>query len=524
MADVRALDLDRLAGVLRAALGCSDVAVRDVRALSGGASRQTWSLVADAAGGGRRRLVLRRDPPGLAGGADVVTGGMALEASCLQAAARAGVPVPKLVAHEEDPSVLGAPFLLMDHVDGETIPRRILRDDRFAAARPRLAGQCGRVLARIHRVPRAAVPLAQEVDPLARVRVAIDTAGDPHPVFELALRWLTLHRPPAGENGLCHGDFRNGNLIVDDDGLAAVIDWERAHWGDPVEDLGWLCVRAWRFGSPHQAGGFGSVADLLDAYREGGGVPVDEDRFRWWLVFGTLDWGVICGVMAHRHLDHGARSVELATIGRRAAEQEWDLLDLLEPLLGGDGGSAVADGGGGGRGGARGGRGAGGGGGGRAADGGGGGLAADGGQTVVRGGGAIAAGDAETVGPSAPGFHDGLHGRPTAGELTAAVRDFLQGEALEATSGRVQFLVRVAANALGMVERELAVGPEQLARHARRLQELGVSDDNALAGAVRTGRWDDRLGDLVEPLRAGVADKLAVANPALLREVQAGQS
>ncbi len=130
---------------------------------------------------------------------------------------------------------------------------------------------------------------------------------------------------------LVHGDFRMGNLIVDDSGLAAVLDWELTHIGEAYEDLAWLCIRAWRFGAPETlgAGGLGSVEAFLRAYEEASGTAVDREAFRWWLTVATLRWGVICRHQAERHLSGETRSVELAAIGRRVSETEWDLLDLL---------------------------------------------------------------------------------------------------------------------------------------------------------------------------------------------------
>jgi aminoglycoside phosphotransferase (APT) family kinase protein len=500
------VDPDRLAQVLADAgvFGDRSVVVRELQQLSGGASRQTWSLLAcpadsDAGSDPGRRLVLRQEPsdmattPSGAGGAaegaavtaadpragsvGTVLPGMSTEVACLQAAARRGVPVPRLVACSDDPSVLGGEFMVMDHVDGETIPRRILRDERFAVARAHLVDQCAQALAGIHRVERRWVPGVPDGDPLDRLRAALDGIGEPHPVFELALRWLERNRPPPGVDRLVHGDFRTGNLIVDESGLAAVIDWERAHWGDPVEDLAWLCVRAWRFGGPGEVGGFGDRDRLLAAYRAAGGEPVDVNRLDWWLVFGTLDWGVICGMMAWRHLALGLRSVELAAIGRRAAAQEWDLLDLLEPKLR----SGRPD--------------------------------AGTGEYVPTESGAVQPG--ETAEEGARGPHD----RPTAVELVAAVRAFLEDEILPGTAGggsRDRFLTRVAISALGIAERELALGPAHQARHAARLASLGVSDDPELAAGIRAGDWDSRLGALLDPLREAVTDKLAVANPVLL--------
>jgi aminoglycoside phosphotransferase (APT) family kinase protein len=126
-----------------------------------------------------------------------------------------------------------------------------------------------------------------------------------------------------------HGDFRNGNLIVGPDGIRAVLDWELAHLGDPLEDLGWLCVKAWRFGSPLPVGGFGTYDDLIQAYEKASGAAVDRAALRWWEMFGVFKWAVICVLQAQRHLTGGQRSVELAALGRRVAENEWDLLQML---------------------------------------------------------------------------------------------------------------------------------------------------------------------------------------------------
>jgi aminoglycoside phosphotransferase (APT) family kinase protein len=128
-----------------------------------------------------------------------------------------------------------------------------------------------------------------------------------------------------------HGDFRNGNLLVGADGLEAVLDWELSHLGDPLEDLGWCCVRSWRFGVPDRVvGGFGTLDDLLDAYAATSGARPDPEHVRFWTTLGTLKWGVICIAQSFTHLHGLVRSVELAALGRRVAETEWDVLDLLE--------------------------------------------------------------------------------------------------------------------------------------------------------------------------------------------------
>jgi len=243
------------------------------------------------------------------------------------------VPAPTVRALLERDDGLGAGFL-MDRVEGETIPRRILRDDEFATARPRLAAQSGTIAAQIHAVDRAALPplpVMTADDQIRQQRDYLDAFDEPHPALELGLRWLAERTPVAAEPALVHGDFRNGNFVIGTDGILAVLDWELAHLGDPVEDLGWLCVKSWRFGNADRiAGGFGSVDDLLAAYARQGGGTVSEDALRFWVVLGTVKWGVICVGQTLVHLNGVVRSVELAALGRRVAEMEWDLLDLLD--------------------------------------------------------------------------------------------------------------------------------------------------------------------------------------------------
>jgi len=320
-------DQDRLA----AAVGCHlDRAARveQLRRMSGGASRETWSFDAVADDGARWELVLRRDPSGYLGWSE-----RALEFDLLRFAHDGGVAVPRVWFLLEDADDLGSGFV-MERVEGETIARKILRDAEYAPARPRLARQCGKQAARIHALNPASLPqlpIEAAEGQLARYREFLDSFGEPHPAFELGLRWLGEHVPPAPKGpGLVHGDFRLGNLVVGPDGLLAVLDWELAHLGDPVEDLGWLCVKSWRFGvNEHRVGGFGDTDELLAGYRAAGGGDVDPEALAWWERFGTLKWGVICQVQAFTHLNGAVRSVELAALGRRVAEMEWDLLELL---------------------------------------------------------------------------------------------------------------------------------------------------------------------------------------------------
>lgn len=312
-----------LAQALARVLGATEVA--DPTRLSGGASRETWQFEADG-----RRLVLQRQRSG-----DVRD--MGIEASVLRAAFSAGVRVPELVAsgsHDDPENPVGASFMILEHVDGETIARKILRDERFGVAREVLVRDMARTLAVLHGVDPTPIPGLPSIDQVAQYRATLDDLnarlGQAHPTFELAFRWLESNRPDSTRRTLVHGDFRLGNVMVDETGLRAVLDWELAHVGDPMEDLGWLCVRAWRFGSPRPVAGVGDYDTLIEEYQKASGVEVDRDVVRWWEVLGTLKWGIMCMLQTSAHLTGLSRSHELAAIGRRVCENEYDLFLALD--------------------------------------------------------------------------------------------------------------------------------------------------------------------------------------------------
>ena len=315
----------KLAEVLRPVLG--EVSIENLTTLTGGASRTTSAFDA-VADGSRQALILRTGPP------DEVHAGMELEAGVQQRAAAAGAPVPHILAADNSPVALGNPYLICNLIPGETIVRKIYRGLDSAdgdAGRDRLLRQCAQALAAIHRADPDGLGLEQ-TDQLAEWHDRLDEMGDTTATFEWAFRWLAANRPPPTPTRLVHGDFRMGTLIVDENGLAAVLDWDLVHLGEVYEDLAWFCIRAWRFGAPEAlgAGGLGSVESFLSAYEEAAGIDLDRDAFRWWLTVATLRWGVICRFQAERHLSGQTPSVELAAIGRRVSETEWDMLDLLE--------------------------------------------------------------------------------------------------------------------------------------------------------------------------------------------------
>ncbi|MBB6096334.1 aminoglycoside phosphotransferase (APT) family kinase protein [Povalibacter uvarum] len=306
-------------------------AVHSLRHLSAGASMETWSFDAESTTG-TIPLILRRRPPGNAQPEDFA--GLGTEASVIQAAVAAGVkaPIVRYVLQPDDR--LGGGFL-MERIEGETIARKILRDPAFQAIHHVLLKQIAETAAHIHAVPLDRLPplkmqsVAQTLD---EWRQEYRSQGQSRPVFELTLRYLRDHEPKTPFTPrLVHGDYRMGNLIVGPEGLRAVLDWELCHIGDPMHDLAWLCLHPWRFGKiDSPAGGLGSREALYSAYENASGERLDRTRLRYWEIFGSLRWGLMCSGMVDWFRSGRDRSVERAMIARRASESELDLLRILE--------------------------------------------------------------------------------------------------------------------------------------------------------------------------------------------------
>jgi len=428
------------------------IPIADLTRLSGGASRETWRFTADG-----RQLVVQLQRAG-----DIRD--MMVEAAVVAAAGASGVPVPAMVASGRRDD--GGAFMIVEAISGETIARKIQRDDEFAKARSSFAERCGAALAQIHSIDPDDIDGLDDPDQIEHYTTVFDELGEPHPVFEFTRNWLLEHRPAGTRRSLVHGDFRLGNLIVGPGGLSAIIDWELAHIGDPMEDLGWLCVKAWRFGGVDPVGGIGTRADLFAAYEDAGGGTVDADAVRWWEVLGTWKWGIMCVLQANAHRSGAVRSHELAAIGRRVCENEFDLLDPNGLDLFGLSaiGLSVAD-------------------------------------VPVR---------------SAATVDGGPHDVPTSAELVEAVREWIERDVLTSSAGHLRFHSRVAVNVLSMVEREILLGGAQAVAHEERLAALGVRSEADLAALIRSGAAAHRRAEIGAVLFESVVDKLRVANPKYL--------
>ena len=447
LAGVLAARLHRLWGI--------PVEVTGLTQLSGGASREAWDITITTGAEERHLILLRSSAERVL----ALEKDIDVEAAAMMKAREAGVPAPEL--HDHGDGALGQAYLLMERLDGETIPRRLLRDDAYAKARPGLARRFGEVLARLHQVDPVTIPGLPQVDALAQLKELYQAFAEPRPALEIGLRWLSENEPAPVPDTLVHGDFRTGNLMISRQGLTGVLDWELTHRGDPRQDLGWLCTKAWRFGSPEPVGGFGRREDLMAGYADGGGTPPDEQTQRWWELYGTVRWGLLCRRQAERYLAEGDPSIEYAVLGRRVCEQEWDILLALgharpftqqDPLQ-----------------------------------------------------------DREYP-PVRP------HDRPSGPGLLRAVRDFLGTEVGSRVDADpvLKFHARVAANALRIAEREALLADAHEQSHRARLAALGCADDQELCAKIRDGSLDHRSGEVAGAVTATVVDKLTVANPAHL--------
>jgi len=395
--------------------------VSGLRQLSGGASMESWQFVFVD-----QRYILRRFPS-LAAQHDfpegVATVPLRDQAVLMQHASSRGVLVPEVIAILEQDDAMGDGFI-MACVEGEALPQRLLADPSYADAMASLSEHCARELARIHAIPIASLPVTLMVqtprDALQEQEHFYRAYGSHHPIYSLALAWLSAHCPVASSQVLLHGDFRLGNFLVDQRGLTSVLDWELAHIGDPLQDIAFLCTPSWRFGRYQQeAGGFASLEGWLADYERAAGVEVSKVDLAWWLIFNTLWWGVTCMRMAGSYKDGSVATMERAVIGRRISEVAIDLLLLLEPHR-----ENVA-------------------------------------SKIV-------------ISPPEVGAQESAI---TARDLLLSVRDWNKIRLAEEADQHRLFEGRVANNAMGIVLRELTLGGALRERAERRQQQLGATDE-----------------------------------------------
>ena len=453
----------RLEAWLGAALGAPGLELVGARPLSGGAIQENLALELRVPGAGATlEAVLRRDAPATIRESRT----RAEEHALLVAAHAAGVAVPRPLAFCDDAGVLGAPFSVAERVAGVALGQRVVRDGTLGGDREALVERLGAELARIHAIDPDGVGLGllrgersgrgtgagsrsgaarAPARAIARLRDALDALGAVRPGLEAGLRRLEIAAPDAREEVLLHRDFRTGNLMLDGDGLVAVLDWEFAGLGDPMEDLGWFCARCWRFSRPElEAGGLGSREAFERGYARASGRAVDAAAVRWWEAFAHARWAVIALEQAARHGSGRERSLALALTGRMADGLELRLLDAT-------GGTRDA-----------------------------------GAPAVERAEGAAAEG--------------AVAGRPDADPRSGAAADLLEvaRETLEGVARRADGADRLAllmgASAAGTVARELASAASADRLQRAVLEAAGADAPEGAVRALRAGRHDGDAG------------------------------
>jgi len=306
--------------------------VSNLEPLTGGASKEIWKFEVSK-DKQSTKMILRRGS-GIEGPLAIKT---ADEARIQKEVIKVGAPVPIILAVSKNEEELGDSYI-MHFVEGESIARKILRDKEYKKALPVLAYQCGEAIARIHNVDIdnfSFLPKKPAEDQLEDLYSTYQSFEQPSPVFEYTYLWLKEQDFSNFQESLVHGDFRLGNIIVNGEGLQSIIDWELAHIGNPLQDLGWICGNSWRFGKNDKVvGGFGELEDLLKGYNSISKFQVNNEMVKCWQVFGTFRWGVICLIQAYAHLNGTINSIEKAAIGRRVSETDIDIVDLL--FLGGE--------------------------------------------------------------------------------------------------------------------------------------------------------------------------------------------
>jgi aminoglycoside phosphotransferase (APT) family kinase protein len=330
---------------LAQALGASQLRITDTQLLSGGAVQENWRLTVELDGtrdgAPTQHWVLRTD----ASQRLSVSLDRASEFQVIEAAFAGGVPVAEPIVRCQDETVIGRPFLVQRFVEGQAAARHIVRDPQLAELGPKLAAQLGAALARVHAMRPAdnmlsalPVPMLEPARAeVARLRAAITKASHPRPALEYILCWLEVHAPVTPQLTLVHGDFRTGNYMVADGKLAAVLDWEFSHWGDPHEDIGWFCARCWRFGqegAAFEAGGIAPRAAFYQAYEAADGAKIDQAAIAYWEIMAAARWAAIALLQGDRYFKDGETSIELALTGAMVPEMEFDCLEGIAALSG----------------------------------------------------------------------------------------------------------------------------------------------------------------------------------------------
>ncbi len=258
------------------------------------------------------------------------------EKKVIEAVYNSGIPTPEVLFGLDKDDDLGEGYI-MRFLSGETLGGRIAKSKNFAAAREKLSEQLGRSLGQIHMIDTSEfedyVTKTTPLKALEGTYAIYQRLQQNVPMIEYATTWLRHHIPNSNHYVLTHGDFRNGNFLVDpSEGLIGILDWELASLADPMKDLAWACLQPWRYGVGHlEFGGISTQSDFINAYERASQIKFDEARFTWWQVYSCLWWSIACMAMGLSYRLKKGQSGDRIAIGRRHTEGLIDLVNLIIP-------------------------------------------------------------------------------------------------------------------------------------------------------------------------------------------------
>lgn len=407
-----------------------DGAVTNLKRLTGGANAETWSFDFN-----QYPLILRRkakspdenqnrgDDPQLN------SIHLGVEADLISLAAIHDVPVPKVYFVTDDKSSIGN-ALIMSRVEGEALPQKLFKDPMFQFAMSKLTEQASDVLAKLHAIETVELPANLETrTPASSLEALVSYFSGinaKNPIISLALKWLNDNCPAPNSPALVHADFRVGNLLIDEHGISAVLDWELAHIGDPVSDISHMCAPPWRFGRYElEAGGFATLAEFVAKYEEKSGRSIQPERLLWWRMYGSVRWISTCLMMANMWRSGSDRELERIVVGTRVSESELDILLLFDEIF------DFQD------------------------------------QYSF-----------ESLGTERVQYR--AQTRPN--ELASAVSEWISEDLIPNMRDRERFQARVARNAVGIIDRAIRLSPVFVAHQRHRLSNLNLTNDDLCAG------------------------------------------
>ncbi|SCW33733.1 Predicted kinase, aminoglycoside phosphotransferase (APT) family [Sphingobium faniae] len=287
----------KLTRFLRATLDKPDLSIGRLERKSTGMSRENWTFAVMDGSAARpsEELILRRDPVG-----GMLETDRRAEYEILARLRAAGLPIPAVIAADLEGRHLDRPSLIMEIALGDC-EYNALNGGRPLAVRMELAEAFLQLLVDMQHVDWRAAGLSETLEnpganpalhelgrwggELARV------ALEPMPEMELIGSWLKRNARPARKIVVVHGDFKPGNALIHRDRISAMLDWETAHLGDPLEDLGWITNPA--RASEHQIKGHWERADIVRGFEQRTGYAVDHRELHWWNVFSCWKLAII---------------------------------------------------------------------------------------------------------------------------------------------------------------------------------------------------------------------------------------